>query len=155
MARMAGPGGDPDRADLGVRVRVKEPALEFDIEGPAYEIIAPEEWYSDLYKDNVAFRCVDGFYPDAATAIEAFSKKGSDDIFGERYFPVISIDVNAPNSGELRRVADGAKSQSSAVVANGRLFFGLRCKPYEYGTCIEECYKMGGAVPVGATWDWS
>lgn len=153
-------GGDPDRVDLGIRVKLGSDAPEglrgimWDFEGCMWEVKAPEEWYSELFMDRMIFRCVDGFYATPEAAIEAFAQKKSDDMFGERYFPVISIDIEHPESARIREIAGHAKACSQPIVAHGRVFIGLRCKPYEYTDCINEIYKLGGAVPIGATWDW-
>jgi hypothetical protein len=155
MAQLTGGGGNPDEADLGVRIKLTGSDTELKFEWRLYEASAPEEWYSELYGHNVMFRCADGFYPDAAAAIEVFQKKECDDMFGRRYFPVISIEENHPDGDNLRGVANYAKSCSEPIVAHGRIFIGLRCKPDEFAHCIEECYKLGGKVPVGATWDWA
>lgn len=156
LAIIAGPGGDPDRFDVCFKVKVTSGEHEgaiLDFEAQGYGDI-PGEWYSECFAGLNDFKCVDGFYPDADRAVEVFKQKATDDMFGTRYFPVISIDDSHANVQKLEEAAWLAKGSSSPIVSNGRLFFGLRCKPYEFEECIRKCYELGGEVPVGLTWNW-
>ena len=52
-------------------------------------INCPEEWYSEQYKDKGDEMIERGFYKTAEKAVEA--QKNVDDMFGERYFPVVAF----------------------------------------------------------------
>lgn len=138
--------GDPGRADVAIRF------IDFQIVDSAWAFTAPEEWYSDLYKGRPQFRFADGFYPNAATAIEVFAKKNHDDLFGERYFPVIVFPIS--KADEAKGVASYAKGQSLPIVVGKNIIIGTRCKPHEYPEVIEKTYELGGQVPIGVDWDW-
>lgn len=138
--------GNPDEADLGVRLDIGV------FENCCFEMVAPEEWYSELYQNKKVFKFAKGFYKDADSAIDGFSKRRRDDLFGERYFPVITFPINKARKG--REIAQSAKNQSRPIVVGNRVIFGTRCKPYEYPSVINATYKIGGAVPIGIEWNW-
>ena len=141
-----GTSGEPDKADI---------ILEFDdfeIDSFAFEICAPEEWYSELHQKNSKFKFVDGFYKNADKAIEAFSQKSVDDIFGTRYFPVLVFPKD--KLSVVKRIVQQAKNHSKSIVTNEYSIIGTRCKSYQYQNIISETYKEGGKVSIGLMWDW-
>lgn len=143
---LSGGEGDIDQADVIVSFS------DFEIDSMSYEFCAPEEWYSELYEADPRFRFSDGFYPDADQAIKVFSDKAHDDLFGERYFPVIVFPVERYE--EARNIAHWATGYSKPIIVKNQIIFGTRCKPDQYQSMIEETYKLGGKVPVGVQWDW-
>jgi hypothetical protein len=149
MARLTRQGsGDPDRADIILKFEngMKLETMQWDIE-------CPEEWYSELHATDSRFRFVDGFYPDAEKAIEAFSKKGNDDMFGERYFPVLAFPKSTPNE-TIQDVIWRPKAVSDPILTQDYIVYGSRCKPHEFAETIDLTYKVGGKVPIGVEWNW-
>lgn len=140
--------GDMDRADI---------IIEFEngvkIDDNCWEVTAPEEWYSEIYKDDSRFKFVDGFYPSAEKAIDVFSQKSQDDIFGTRYFPVLVFDKNVSEE-IISEAMWRPKASSTPIIQNGHIIIGTRCKPDEFQEVIEHCYKNGGKIPVGVEWNW-
>lgn len=144
LSRLGRGGGDLDECDL---------ILEFEgfkIEDHIYGMVAPEEWYSEMHRDSFKFE--KGFYKDADEAAHFFSDRSHDDIFGERYFPVIVFPKNT--KVDVRSIAHWAKAWSKPVVTAKHIVFGLRCKPGEYAGIINETYKNGGWVARSKEWDW-
>ncbi len=132
--------------------------IEFEndmaIEDSCWEITVPEEWYSELYKDDNKFKYVDGYYKDAYKAVESFSQKSNDDMFGERYFPVLVFGKEVEHKA-IEGIIWRPKSTSTPIMMDdGTVIIGTRCKPHEYQEVIEETYKAGGKVPIGAQYDW-
>ena len=148
MARLSMSSGDPDRADIILRFEngMKMETMQWQIE-------CPEEWYSDLYGADVRFRFVDGFYSDADKAIEAFAKKSNEDLFGERYFPVLAFPISTPNK-DIQEVIWRPKAVSDPIKTKDYIVYGSRCKPAEYAETIQETYRVGGKVPIGVEWNW-
>lgn len=146
---MGGMAGDMDRADIRV---------EFEngvyIEDSLWEVTYPEEWNCEVHKDNNKFKFVDGYYENADKAIEAFKQKSSDDMFGERYFPIIVFGKEVEHN-VITGIVHQPKSHSAPILMDdGTVIFGTRCKPYEYEGVIIETYAAGGKVPIGMQWDW-
>jgi len=144
--RLSGAGGDADQADLIVTFK------DFELDSHCYSLRAPEEWYSELHADNQKFKFESGFYADAAEATKFFADKPVDDLFGERYFPVLVFPETALQMA--RDIATHAKACSKPIVTNGRAILGTRCKPYEYPEVIARTYEHGGQVARGLCWDW-
>jgi len=143
--------GNPDQADLIVKLRAPE-LDDFQIDSFAWILKAPEEWYSEVYKDDARFLFDDGFYATAEDAITVFSGKASDDLFGTRFFPLL---VFPEDKGEqAKEIGYWAKSHSRLIVTNGYAIVGTRCKPDEYAGVITQTYEQGGKVPCNRTWDW-
>lgn len=141
--------GDMDRADV-----IVEFENDVKLDSMCFEIEVPEEWYSDIYKDNSRFNFADGFYESADKAIEAFSQKQSDDMFGARFFPVLVFDSEKVSDEIIEHAKWRPKASSSPIIKNGHIIIGTRCKPDEYDSVIEHCYENGGKVPIGVEWNW-
>lgn len=139
-------GGDPDQADVIVHFE------DFVIDSYCWDMRAPEEWYSELYANNVMFKFEPGFYETADAAIKAFTEKPVDDLFGERYFPIIVFPVDT--KADVRSIAYHAKGCSKPIVTNDHIIIGTRCKAWEFRDAIQETYKAGGRVPIGYEWSW-
>lgn len=138
--------GDIDQADIITEFG------EIILDSSCYAIVAPEEIYSDIHKNNPIFKFVDGFYEDVNAAIEKISQKTSDDLFGERYFPVIVFPVEEYK--QALNICQWAKNWSKPIIVGDNIIIGLRCKPSEYANIIENTYTCGGKVPVGVEWNW-
>lgn len=123
------------------------------IESIAFGVRAPEEWKSEIHKNNPNFKFADGFYPSSYDAISAFSKKYRNDIFGTRFFPVLVFNSNIKNT-DVKDILWIPKSCSDAIKVGKKIVIGTRCKINEYKRVIESTYKVGGKVPVGVEWDW-
>jgi len=149
MARLIGPGGDPDRADIVIECG------NLTIEGHWYDMTMPEEWYSEWHCEDSRFKFERGFYDDSDEAYKFITDRQHNDMFGERYFPVLvfPLDLNI-TVDEVMNIAGYAKSHSEKIITDKHLIIGLRCKPYEVGECIENTYEAGGAVARGQVWDW-
>lgn len=144
LAKIGSGSGDVDRCDL---------VLEFEgfkVEDHIWDMVAPEEWYSEIHRN--LFKFEKGFYKDADEAIHFFSDRPHDDLFGERYFPVIVFSKNIVV--DVRSIAQWAKAWSKPIVTGKHIVFGLRCKPGEYVEIINETYKNGGWVARSKEWDW-
>jgi len=141
-------GGDADQADLIITFK------DFKLESRCWGMKAPQEWKSELYAKELEPRLERGFYKDANEAIHFFGDKPNDDLFGERYFPVLAIELGHENEYKLLDVAWRAKSQSDPIVTNKYLLIGTRCKPHEYAEVITGAYEVGGKVVRGMQWDW-
>lgn len=144
FAKIGSGSGDVDECDL---------VLEFEgfkIEDHIYDLVAPEEWYSEMHRDSFKFER--GFYENAEEAIRFFSDRPHDDLFGERYFPVIVFSKNTKI--DVRSIAYGAKAWSKPIVTAKHIVFGLRCKSSEYVGVINETYKNRGWVARSKEWDW-
>lgn len=146
LGRIMKPGGDPDQADIIVRLG------ELEIDSYCYSLVAPEEWYSELHEDNPKFKFLDGFYDSAEAAKEIFRQKSHDDIFGTRFFPTVVFPADMADTA--KDIACSAKSCSKPIIVNDRIVIGTRCKPYEYEGVIERTYEQGGQIPIGVEWDW-
>jgi hypothetical protein len=147
FGRFGGSGGDPDRADIRFYFD------DFMIEDFRFDFTAPEEWYSELYLKQADIdreRC----YANAKEAVEAFSAKCRDDMFGERYFPVLAFPASTPRD-VVMSVANGAKSSTKPIVGKDWIVMGARCKPHQFAEVIEATYVSGGAIPKDREWDWS
>jgi hypothetical protein len=140
-------GGDPDQAD------VKFYFDDIIIEDSCWSMCCPEEWYSEMHAKSPLFRFVDGFYENAEKAIEAFTQKKYDDMFGERYFPVCAF-PHGTDQEIMENIRNQPKAASGVIVTDKWVIFGTRCKPYEFSSVIEETYKAGGKVPIGAEYSW-
>jgi len=147
IGRMIGRGGgDADQADIVFVFK------DFKIEESCWSYTAPEEWYSELHQDKSRFSFPKGFYKNADEAIHFFSDKPNDDMFGERYFPVVVFPIES--EAKIRSIIGNAKSHSKAIVTKKHIIFGTRCKPDEYGYVISQTYENGGQVPRAQVWDW-
>jgi hypothetical protein len=135
---------DCDRADIIATFK------DFELDSMSFDFEAPEEWYSELYASNFDFRR--GFYKDADEAIHFFQDKANDDLFGERYFPVIVFPRRKIETA--RDIAGWAKSCSKAIVTKKHAIFGTRCKPHEYQEIITKTYENGGQVARSMEWNW-
>ena len=144
IARMSRGGGDLDRCDIVIEFE------SFKVEGHIWDMIAPEEWYSELHRDKFKFE--KGFYKDADEAIHFFSDRSHDDLFGERYFPVIVFPKDT--IADVRSIANCAKSCSKPIMTNKHIIFGLRCKPHEYESIIKDTYEKSGQIARSKEWDW-
>jgi hypothetical protein len=141
-------GGDLDRADIIITFK------DFKLETRCWEMKAPQEWKSELYAGDLEPRLERGFYKDADEAIHFFGDKPNDDLFGERYFPVLAIELDHKNTSDLMNAAWRAKSHSDPIVTSKHLLIGTRCKPHEYAKVITNAYEIGGKVVRGMQWDW-
>lgn len=139
-------GGDADQADL---IIVFE---DCKIDSFCYDVKAPEEWYSEMFRDNPRFSFPKGFYSDAEEAIHFFSDRPVDDMFGERYFPVIVFPIET-----LYKIEDlvcYAKAYSKPIVTDKYIIFGTRCISGEYQTLIQKTYENNGKIAKSQNWDW-
>lgn len=146
LGRICRGGGNPDEISLVLVFK------EFKIENHLYEYHAPEEWYSEMHQKNSRFKFKQGFYNDAEEAIKAFADKPNDDMFGERYFPVLVFPRNL--TCNIRDIVYYAKGHSKPIVIDTNVIFGTRCKLCEYASIIAETYKAGGKVAKDMQWDW-
>lgn len=149
LGAIMGARGDFDRADIKIEFE-----NELTIEDSFWDMIAPEEWYTERVGGNSLFKFVDGFYPDARTAINVFSQKAKGDMFGERFFPVIVYDKETTTQEMIENICDIPKSSSMPVILESQIVIGTRCKPHEYQDVIEQCYKDGGKIPIGVEYSW-
>ena len=93
MGRVMGGGGDRDTIDVTINFG------KFEVADHGW-MKAPEEWYSELHCDKNIFKFVDGFYKSASDAIEKFSQKSNEDLFGTRFFPIIVFESPVSTSTE-------------------------------------------------------
>lgn len=135
--------GDVDRCDV---------CFEFEngirVEGMAWEIVAPQEWDSE--RVDVTFP--EGFYETPEEAVEQTMQKKNDDLFGERYFPVIVFDEDT-DVEKIREIMWRPKSHSTPIVKDGKIIIGTRCKPHEVDEVIFKTYELNGTV-AKKQWDW-
>jgi hypothetical protein len=146
MGKLMRGGGNPDRANI---VAVFD---DFEVDDHCGDFDAPEEWYSELHKDKPQFKFERGFYKDAAEAVMFFKDRPHDDLFGERYFPVVVFPKDT--EVDVRMIVNAAKSCSQPIMTDQYLIFGTRCKSYEYAGVIEDTYKNGGQIARAMDWDW-
>jgi hypothetical protein len=146
LGRISRGGGDPDRVSLVLVFK------EFRVEDNTWSLKAPEEWYSEsLLKDN-KFKFERGFYESSEEAIKFFADKPHDDLFGERYFPVIVFPKEVKE--DVRSIAHMPKACSKPIQTKKHIVFGTRCKSYEYSELINKTYEVGGKVARSIEWDW-
>ena len=81
------------------------------------------------------------------------SQKNHDDIFGERYFPVLVFPVSTPRD-KVNGIIWRPKVTSDPILVGDFVVYGTRCKPHEYQEVIEGTYEAGGKVPIGVEWSW-
>ncbi len=148
MARIMRGGGDPDRADLIITFK------DFKLENTCWDFVAPEEWYSEMHADDYRFQFEAGFYANAEEAIERFTDKPHDDLFGERYFPVIVFPFSKENIRLARDIGGWAKACSKPIATGEHVVVGTRCKPSEFAGVIERTYENGGQVAKAMDWNW-
>ena len=146
MGRLSRSGGDPDEISLILVFK------DFKIENNLYEYHAPEEWYSEMHQDNPKFKFKRGFYETAEEAIKFFADKPNDDLFGERYFPVVVFPKKIKCN--VRDIVCFAKGYSKPIIVDDRIIYGTRCKPSEYQSVIQQTYDSGGKVAKAMQWDW-
>lgn len=144
FARIGSGSGDIDSCDLVLEFE------DFKIEGHLYDMVAPEEWYSEMHRDSFKFER--GFYKDAEEAVHFFSDRPNNDLFGERYFPVIVFPKNT--KVDVMSIAYWAKSHSKPIVTDKHIVIGLRCKVGEYAGIFKETYDNGGWVARSMEWNW-
>jgi hypothetical protein len=147
MGAVLGLSGDDHRADVVLEFE------DFTLESSAWDFERPQEWYSEIHKDKPVFRFVDGFYENAEKAVNAFRQKNHDDIFGERYFPVLVFPVSTPRD-KVNGIIWRPKVTSDPILVGDFVVYGTRCKPHEYQEVIEGTYEAGGKVPIGVEWSW-
>lgn len=152
FSKIMGPSGDADRVSLRLTIQYK--SQFYEIEDNLWDYAPPKDWYSEKYVDLPQFRFADGFYSSASEAVTRFRMKSSDDMFGERYFPVLVFHEDKTSREKIDEVCSGAKSCSGYIFKEGMVIVGTRCKPHEYEDVIHDCYANGGQVPVGIEWDW-
>jgi hypothetical protein len=86
------------------------------------------------------------------TAKEAIdTQQSEEDLFGTRYFPVLSFPVKSLEIG--RELAGGFKNCSEPLLYKDKVFFGVRAKTREI-SYIEDIYEAGGVVLKNRQWDW-
>ncbi len=139
-------GGDADQADIIIKFK------DCEIDNMCWEFTAPEEWYSEMFQDDPRFAFPKGFYKDADEAIHFFGDKSVDDMFGERYFPVVVFPIDT--KVDVGSVVYGAKSHSKTIVTDKHIIIGTRCKPHEYADVMAETYEKGGQIARSQVWDW-
>lgn len=137
--------GDVDTIDLIVEFK------DFQLSCTMWDHSAPEEWYSEMHKKKFSFK--EGFFETAEEAKESFINKSHDDLFGERYFPVVVFNKNIDRN-KMGDVLYCAKSHSKPIETKDYIVFGTRCKPSEYSSLIAETYLLGGKVAKNKEWDW-
>lgn len=147
LGKMMGPRGEHNQADLIFAFD------DFSFYDSCYDIKAPQEWYSLMYGGDFRFKFVDGFYETKEKALAAFVQKASDDLFGERYFPVL-VFPKETEQDVIDKIIWGPKSCSEPIVTEQYVIYGTRCKSDEFEDAIGETYAAGGKVPIGLQWDW-
>ena len=147
MGAVLGPRGDDHHADVVLEFE------DFELESSAWDFQRPQEWYSEIHQDKPVFRFVDGFYENAEKAVNAFRQKNHDDLFGERYFPVL-VFPRSTSKEKINEIIWRPKVTSDPVLVGDFIVYGTRCKPYEYQEVIENTYAAGGKVPIGVEWNW-
>lgn len=150
-------GGDPDRADIVFDFG------DFEISDHCWDMVAPEEWYSEQFAKDPRFRFERGFYESAEETMTFFRDKPHNDIFGERYFPVIvfprttrqeKVFKDKKDDIDFRGIAMIGKAWSKPIMTERYVVFGVRCKPYQLPEVVEETYKVGGFVARAQEWNW-
>jgi hypothetical protein len=153
LARLADRGGDPDQADLIIKVMVNEDTV-IDVECDMWDAKPPVSWYTEKFGGLPQFEFKKGFFETSVDAVEFYTILGqTDDLFGQRYFPVLVF----PKSVEDEKIEDiiyYAKGCSNRLDIDDNWVIGLRCKTDEYRQCIERCYEVGGKVPIDCQYDW-
>ena len=147
MLKIMRGSGDPDSMDI--RVYLGNGMI---LEGPLYEFSAPEEWYSEIHRDNYKFQLRDGLFDTADEAIYAYSLLNSEDLFGERYFPVAVFPIET--TANIRDIMAMPKGSSKPIVTRDNIIFGTRCKSSEYQELIKLVYENGGKIAKNLQWDW-
>lgn len=137
--------GDADRADI----------LVYFTDGTMIDsmqyIECPDEWYSEQFADRGALMLERGFYPDAVEALAAQHR--SDDLFGERYFPVAAF-PDTVSQHDIDECIWRPKVTADPIRVGGYVIYGTRCKSQEVAEFIEAVYQHGGAIIRGTQWDW-
>lgn len=147
IGKVMGGAGDDDQADVVLHFD------DFKLDSFAFEFRAPQEWQSEALREDNRFKFVDGFYEDADKAVDAFSQKSSDDMFGTRFFPVL-VFPREMSKDKLDEITWRPKSTSDPVLVGGSIVIGTRCKSHEYDEVIRMTYAAGGRVPIGLEWNW-
>lgn len=91
-------------------------------------------------------------YPTAKDAIEA--QELHEDMFGNRYFPVIVFPVKTTDYADIMDLLYSFKNSSDILEYGGYYIVGVRSKPDEIDT-LGEIYEKGGRVLKDQVWDWS
>ena len=146
-----------------LKLKIQHPIMgEVDIEDHMWEIPGHEKWEQDIMLEDQPKKFTAVELDRIPTKEQAFKYfKSSEDIFGERFFPVIVCPIPDPKTEEwekmIRDIRDIPKSSSTAVEGTFEdkpaLFIGTRCKSYEFPDLIETAYD-GGAFAITREWDW-
>lgn len=107
--------------------------------------------YTEQYKQKGEEMLQRGFYETPSEALAAQSS--SEDMFGERYFPVIAFPISTSES-EIDDVVWIPKGTSQPIRTDTHIIYGSRCKSREVDDFINASYGIGGKVIRGTSWDW-
>lgn len=136
-----------DSPKIVLTLRIDDDKIEFI--SYQYDVL-PEIWYTENYW-NVA-KTLDNYeiYLTVDEAINSLQMR--DDLFGDRYFPVIKTHLK--NKEVIQELAQYFKNCSSPLFCGNSVYFGLRSKPSELHY-LKRLYENDGFVLKNKEWDWS
>lgn len=149
---ITGPHGDFHYADIALELKFG--GAGFVMTSMCFDIPCPEEWYSEVNQEAIPQYHESIVFENGNEAVEHFSKQATDDMFGERYFPVMVFPVSADFEKIRNDVTWLPKACSSPILKGDHVYFGTRCKRDEYDELIHLCYAHGGQILKTKQWDW-
>lgn len=141
--------GDPNQVDFVRTFKIDGYSEEFTIKDSGYSNIMPQEWMNEFHANTIEGLSKCKVWDTAQQALN--NTKSTDDLFGERYFPVLKAPVEL--TSKMQSICDGFKSQSTPLTDSEFVYIGIRSKSYEIGT-INEIYEAGGWILCYQEWNW-
>lgn len=141
--------GDPDKVDFECSIRLVEFPITAVFKESIWEDFIPREWYNEVYADAIKELSTINSWDTYEEAFE--NQQRQDDLFGERYFPVIKAPLNLKEV--MLECAGNFKSHSKPIDDGTYVYIGLRSKSYELSE-MSEVYNQGGTILKHKEWDW-
>jgi hypothetical protein len=139
--------GDPDSVDAIYTIEYN--GQLFNLSGTHYDIIPPD-WYSEEHQDTGKRLSKSVAYDTAEEALNSLGEP-TNDLFGQRYFPVVKCD--RANLSSVVNECENFKSCSKPIFFGNYAFIGIRSKTHEVNY-IRDVYKAGGVVLKNEEWNW-
>lgn len=149
MARIARGGGEPDRVDFIRTFKIDGYDSEFTVTDSCYDSIIPQGWINEFHSNVITVLAKCKVWDTAEQALQ--NSESTDDLFGERYFPVLKAPVVL--TATMQSICDGFKGYSTPLTDSEFVYIGIRSKSYEIDN-IKEIYDAGGWILCDQEWDW-